>query len=1008
MIKRVRSMILIVLCFAFALSLVGLFSFMKVRAWSATDVGQFGDQSTGVPGALASVGYNFDETVQEQITQSMIAAYEESGTQNLPRSWVKEWAGSVVQQLSDAPDVDNNYGIDGNTNSALFYSPFTGKTVYLELDELTAWNASWSSLGTVMERKTDFATKTTAGEDVTYEDIIIIRYGYLYSSEGEWNSVADAYYDSVNNCFVAGDAANVSIGDSICGELRSQLGKSFVVDGKIYQNYARGYAVKDGDTVDIVGGRNMTVWGEEIPAGDSFILYNTVNWEGDDWYLVGLISTKSADSYDMIKPRVEALGYTVEEVEGLFAAKYKALAADGFNAGMARTFVKDWGGLTVQEFAFGDGVSADLSSPGWNRYSILIFNAEKGEVFLCSDRRLMDEWNKNYSQFGYPVCDQFENKTVTLADGTSETYEKLMVFSNGYVYMKDGTTGSVLNVVYDETASSFNEIPELDTSKIPGEMGSKTTAYVIDGVFYQNYNRGYVVVKDGVQDVIALRNVAPDGTISFVEDAWLLDMAGMINTDPNTSDDMKPANIEANLAANGSDKTLDELAQDYKAAVKALSQEGYSVGVAASFIKTWNGYVVQDFQCGDGNFSWNNGSRYVTSINNIRGRVTTLVYNPEKDAIYAVTGDALYYFAFNLNLGCPEGNMELVPLKANMQTEENVYLQQFSGGIVWLSEANFAPHIIYGAEYDETEHTYTVKASPYVPTEYGALVKSFELDGVYYLNYEYGSVKVTPTANGMDSEVWYSSGRNYNDDGTAGELMDAAKTKFVGMIETAVTGMTNPPFGTKEEYLTLMKAKYEELWEKGICAGLIDGRGGVTWTNVFGSQFYWGDSEGSLGGYGDNRVQVTYFVFVKGAEANEVVSLTGNMLTAYLWLDNFNNYGSPVADAVTESNGDVHQQFANGCVVLQHDSCWLVAFVKDGTYQDYAEKYAEIAGESQNANEKSDPVLKSLQVTAGDAENVIPESVNGWLIVAVVLSVFAAAAVTAVVVSKASKKQRKG
>ena len=943
-------------------------------------VGWINDESVaGVQAIVEAAGRTYDGAHISALFKSRASALFDAGFNvGLMGSFTYARDGVICQNFRYGDSTFNANDFDKNL-VCLAYNP-ADDAVYLMTDYTYAvWANGPSQFGAPLSDMRENVTLKVGEEFRTYPRAQLFEKGFTCFDGENWVSVMDAASEVKE--------VDTSYFPAVCGELREKTGSGFAVDGVIYQNFKRGYMAFRGDPdsqadrenralYEVVGSLNVAYDGSKTIAEKVF--YDTDAW---DYFLIGLYKDDQADSTPAVRSMLASLGLPSDDaalsaVSAAFKQKYISLYSEqGYNAGMPRTFVKTWGNLICQEFAFGDGKDYNSADGGFSRYSVLMYNPWDGEVYCVSDLCLMNPWreNNNWSALGHPVADSVTDQTVTLADGTQKTFDKLAIFQTGFTYQEGESYGAERGVKYDFATGAFSQVPQV--SGYPGEFGTATTSYLIDGVFYQNFQRGYVrMTADGRQDFIGLRNVAADGTVYHVADAWAVDLAGMINRDSSlpANNEASPILIESVL--NGS-MSLDDLTQMFQDKVRALLANDYSVGVIGSFVKVWNGYIVQDFQSGDGNFSWNNGSNYVTRINGIRCRMSTLVYNPETNELYLLTGDALKLFAFNgQRLGAPTSDPFSDTLYINPYRADRVDLQIFEHGFVWFFDGREVCTTVYGGTYDRESKKYVIdSAAPYVPSEYGELISSFGGEGVFYTNYRYGAIKTVVEDNGTMTKDLYYTGRNFDEDGTLSDLLPEAKTYYLNLIDNIITNSApNPPqgYGTKEEYNEKLKARYAALWDSGYCAGILDGRGAVTWVNAWTSQFYYGDSTAELG-YGDNRTQLSVFILNLDAQGNPYFALIdGEMLNNYTWVShtggsNFEIYGKPLADAVTEENGDIHQLFEKGTAVLVKGDRWLYSFVEDGTYQDYLDQLEALKVPSHGKDENKGYIGDEYTETQG-------------------------------------------
>ena len=922
----------------------------EVGEFNHTALDSLGEGDNSVKAVMNRWGFLFDNTVTngtvsaqaQEIESKVKAKYAAVESTETPSSWIKTWDNYILQTFQ----VDGTGAFYGQ-NSALVYSPFTEEVYYMPAAYM---EVRWSNqtLGYVAsDVLADKEITLADGTPKTFEEIMLFQYGYIYKESDAYNAVLYQLYNEAENCFVEGEETDYALK---CGEFRNQLcvGASFTIEGITYQNHQRGYIAynaADG-TYTHRGLQNMTVEGEVVTVPDYFV----ANDPGNAWG-VGMVDPNNpdgADGMNRVKTMIESFGKTfdADALQQKFLDKLYSIQPAEICVGIPRTYVKVWDGMIVQEFWMTNGTIdvglRDSVTQEIYYETILVYNPKTEEVSILNDQNVYNAWRNNMNKgIGFVATDM--RSDVTVKDGSSDVhFEAVQFFSGGYVYRSGDTWTTVLGKEYDEATNSLVPVVNFvcGVGEKVGDIIEVTDEDAGTTVYYQNYQYGYMYTEDrSYYEYVALKNVDAEGKEAFIDDASIIARAGEFSTAQEGETAL--STIQAAFDAKG--KTFDQeaVAQAFKDKVLELVHAGYNVGVISSQVKVWNGAVIQDFANGDGNFSWAHGTNYVTTQGGrVRSRVTSLVYNIDKGEVYAMTGDSLNYFAWNSGrLGQLESDRyEVTNFKMPGELyARTVEIQQFEKGLVWYGE-NLG-HAVYGGRYDAATGNVTYIPAPFVPGEYGAQQGDAISAGesVWYLNYQYGCIEAKMNFNNTELQYTYYTARQYDaEKKELSGLMDSAKEYLLGLIDTAVATASQTPEG----YTDRLKAKYNEMWEQGICPGIIDGRGYIDWCNTMGIQFYYADSVAELSpNTKDNRKQIAWWV--DSAADNTVYVIDNNMLNAWLFLNAFDTYGAPKGEIVYEENGDSHMLCANGTLVLAGDNWMSAAFVEDGTYQDYLASKAE-------------------------------------------------------------------
>jgi hypothetical protein len=451
-------------------------------------------------------------------------------------------------------------------------------------------------------------------------------------------------------------------------------------------------------------------------------------------------------------------------------------------------------------------------------------------------------------------------------------------------------------------------------ANIPGEFGAKNgEAMTLDAKTYQNYEFGYAVYDASTgEHYYAGHNIDATGAKTMVgKDHWLGYVGAAFNVAKGTSDYIGNA-LGADFATIESDVTA-----ALKAKYAEYFDKGYCPGVCACDVKSWDAkYCTQDFTYGDGSFSFDED----------RCQMSFLMYNPESKEAHLMSDPYATYWNANETLGYPASEAgEFTLTLPNATSPSTVEAQIFSRGIIYQS-GGFT-QVIVGYTYNSATADFTPVASPDVPSEYGSLKKTIAInDTDKIFVYEYGSIICKLINNVYTYERRtgriYSSATEYKKNSLTWWL----SSQGVGSIEEDSSYSASE----KERILTQVQSKYRSAYNTDFMIGFRESNFGYLWNDVDAQQFKLGDSTACP--WEGTRTNISTICWNRN---NDTFSLLkDNPLVLWDHGGNYRDWGAPLADSTTDSEGTVYQSFDGGLLVLIQGKRDL-AFLFDGTMAEY-------------------------------------------------------------------------
>ncbi len=470
---------------------------------------------------------------------------------------------------------------------------------------------------------------------------------------------------------------------------------------------------------------------------------------------------------------------------------------------------------------------------------------------------------------------------------------------------------------------TFSEETDLDINKcfdehdLPSEFGAKKGNYFkYDSKYYQNYNAGYLELtlteKSYVIKNYAGRNIDSNGNKTKVNLELLLS---------GVADDFCTSGGDnfAKPLTNG-----DAVRPVILSKMKAIYTEYYNkdiiLGTRNSYVKCWDGYIVQDFAFGDSTFAFG-GDRYAMSFIFYNYRMNE---DETKGECFVLSGTEASYWDSNKNqLGYPTSNLmtETITLPGSSSAEE-ITFQTFESGFLYRDPLTGSLNYRGGFKYNSSTKSFIAEATPYVDGRYGSYVTEYSNgDKTTIVKvHKKGSV-ICNLVNG-EYVYTYKPARIYK---SLTEFDWYDINEFINEVGNTFEG----DYENQSEISRKLKKKYKDLYNDGYFVGFKESSFHGNWNGVDAQQFILGDSIANP--WEGTRTNVAALVYNK--EKNEVFLLSDNPL--YLWNKggNYNSYGAPLADAFKVGD-DVFQLFEGGLLVVLKNNV-DTSFLYNGTYEEY-------------------------------------------------------------------------
>lgn len=577
-------------------------------------------------------------------------------------------------------------------------------------------------------------------------------------------------------------------------------------------------------------------------------------------------------------------GKTVEQIGQAFKERYAQLK-DTITLGTPSSGVKVWDGYIFEDFCYGESDVSFGWGPRSTNYSGLCYNPGTGKVFYITGgyASAFEKLGGGKSALGQMLSDS----DTSLAVG-SETWT-VQLFENGYIREKDnGSYEAVTGYTYDEDSKTF-----VAQATLTGEYGDKVgSVFTVDGMYCQNFKNGYaqyyLLGDEYVIRYYGNRNIARDGTVTFVEESvYTAKITDEIGENPEQAETIRN---ETGL----SDSELQGLFVD---AMKRAVSSGFGLGVPCSPIKIWNGMIMMDFKLGDGRFSFG-GDRYNMSF---------IVYNPEDKKAYAVSNYAVQWVNGEVfSYGLPVSDIHTDrTFKLNSAEIEYAYMQEFEQGVLYTTKDGMLVAEL-GVGYDEESDSYIPQVAPTVPEQYGGRT-NVRTEGNYtYINYEKGCVTAERNNEGYYTYTLHP-GRNFGASSTEptllplDELIQKNDLKFDRAVDYGMT---------EEELRELLYSEIQRYYNEGFFVGFLEDRF-KPWNDIDAQQFIWGDSTADPFKEEGRRYVAALAL---NRETEELYLLRDEVLN--VWQDNYAVLGFPTTNSTYYAEQGISiQEFEVGFIV---------------------------------------------------------------------------------------------
>lgn len=339
-----------------------------------------------------------------------------------------------------------------------------------------------------------------------------------------------------------------------------------------------------------------------------------------------------------------------------------------------------------------------------------------------------------------------------------------------------------------------------------------------------------------------------------------------------------------NHVSNG---TKDSLYKLFEAKYLEMLSDGFVAGYRCSHIKMWT-WLVLDLRFGDGTTGFD-----ATGTGD-RERMTCLVYNPDKNAVYPVYNSFFILWKEDSGIGRNSLGYPCSDVMKNKTIGGKTYeeIQLYKNGYIALTDGNYQACL--GYEYDEAANTFVPVPSPSVPDRYGSETGRKTVDGVVYINYQRGAIECRLTINKSQYRYTCYGGRNFNfEKGCEAELLPMDQLLAYNQLvsEGAMpVGEGNKAVSFKSVIQPKLYAKYKELYEQGFVCGFVEEQFKGGWNQVYAQQFIEGDSTSMI--FGEERPYVCALVYNRNT--NDVYLLKDDVIK--IWQANYSIAGSPTSD----------------------------------------------------------------------------------------------------------------
>ncbi len=334
--------------------------------------------------------------------------------------------------------------------------------------------------------------------------------------------------------------------------------------------------------------------------------------------------------------------------------------------------------------------------------------------------------------------------------------------------------------------------------------------------------------------------------------------------------------------------TEKDLVAKFAAAYEELYRSGFVPGYRCSKIKMWS-HLVLDLRFGDGTTGFDETG------SGGRERMTCLVYNPDKDAIYPVYGPFFTIWKEDggtgrNTLGCPESKVLY-----NKAINNTVYkeVQLFKNGYIYRSDkGNY--RAVLGSEYSDGDGGFKAAPTPGVPDRFGAETARKSAGDTVYINYQKGAIRCDLTFNKSQYRYTFLRGRNFNLESGSFEVSLLPLNELIDLSSLTSEGTMPTKMGKQVSFDDVIKpkliSKYTELYNSGFFCGFPEEVFKGAWNNVYAQQFVVGDSSSMI--FGEDRPYVSALVY--NPKTDTVYLMRDDVIKT--WQSVYATAGSPTSD----------------------------------------------------------------------------------------------------------------
>lgn len=301
---------------------------------------------------------------------------------------------------------------------------------------------------------------------------------------------------------------------------------------------------------------------------------------------------------------------------------------------------------------------------------------------------------------------------------TRHIYKTVQLFEKGYICTSaENETQKVFALRNADGSYALHPQP---TSAYPEFYGDQVDIVTVNNVAYVNYQYGYVkaTLSNGAYtyEYHYGRRIDAEGTVTkcSADDLW-----GKVSA-RNKVNPAFASEVTALVPAGEQPAMLEAFETAYKQGV----ENGVIAGLPSNEVYVFNGVLIQNYWHGNG--SAKNGTGDAECY---------ILYDTVGKKAHIVAQVAAKWLSLASDCGTVISDYGNNTFKLNGETVTKANSQLFVGG--FIVDGAFTAAI-----YDSKNNNYLTAEGRNVPGVYGAVTSLEEVDGVYYINYEYGVLKL--------------------------------------------------------------------------------------------------------------------------------------------------------------------------------------------------------------------------------------------------------------------------